>query len=198
MNEAKSGKNLEAMIRTFVCIDIPQSIQARIEKLQSQRLHPTAQISWVKPANIHLTLKFLGDVAQSKILGVNTAVNRAVASFGPFQITVGSTGCFPSPRQPSILWIGISPVADDLQRLRDAIEEELARQGFGRENRKFKPHLTIARIRNPRNAAEVTEAFLTQGFADESFQASEVIVMRSQLSPKGAIYTPQAVIPLQG
>jgi RNA 2',3'-cyclic 3'-phosphodiesterase len=198
MNEAKSGKNPEVMIRTFICIDIPHSIKARIEKLQSQLRRPSAQISWVKPANIHLTLRFLGDVAQSKILKVNTAVNRAVDSFGPFQITVGSTGCFPSPRHPSVLWIGISPVAGDLQKLRDAIEVELVRQGFEPENKKFKPHLTIARIRNPRNAAEVTEAFLTSGFADQSFQANEVLVMRSQLSPQGSIYTPQAVIPLKG
>jgi RNA 2',3'-cyclic 3'-phosphodiesterase len=198
MMDAKSGKPPEAMIRTFVCIDIPQSIKAAIEKLQSELRRPQAQISWVKPANIHLTLKFLGDVAQSKILKVNTAVSRAIDSFGPFQITVGSTGCFPSPRNPSVLWVGISPVAGDLQKLRDAIEEELARQGFERDRKKFKPHLTIARIRNPRNAAEVAATFLTLGFADQSFQASEVIVMRSQLSPQGSIYTPQAVIPLKG
>jgi 2'-5' RNA ligase len=198
MKDARSGKNLEAIIRTFVCIEIPQSIKARIEKLQSELRRPSAQISWVKPANIHLTLKFLGDVEQSKILQVNTAVNRATDSFSPFQITAGNTGCFPSPRNPSVLWIGIAPVAGDLQRLRDALEEELARQGFEHDNKKFNPHLTIARIRDSRNTAEVADAFLTSGFAYESFQASEVIVMRSQLSPQGSIYTPQAVIPLKG
>jgi 2'-5' RNA ligase len=198
MSDAKSDKNPAEMIRTFVCIDIPESIKERIEKLQHDLRRIEAQISWVKPANIHLTLKFLGDVPQAKIPLINTAVSHASGSCSSFQVSIGATGCFPSPRNPGVLWIGISRVSDDLQKVRDAIEDELARQGFGRETKKFTPHLTIARIRNPRNAGQVANAFLACGFADESFQASEIIVMRSQLSPKGSIYTPQAVIPLKG
>jgi RNA 2',3'-cyclic 3'-phosphodiesterase len=198
MNDAKNGRNHAEIIRTFVCIDIPESIKVRIEKLQHDLRHIDAQISWVKPTNIHLTLKFLGDVPKANIPMVNTAVTHATGCCSPFQVTVGSAGCFPSSRNPSILWIGISRVSEDLLKLRDAIEEQLAQQDFKRETKKFTPHLTIARIRNPRNAGQVADAFMTCGFADESFQAGEIIVMASHLSPQGSIYTPQAVIPLKG
>jgi RNA 2',3'-cyclic 3'-phosphodiesterase len=197
MNDSISKSQVSA-IRTFICLEIPESIKERIEKLQRELRQMEAQVSWVKPVNIHLTLKFLGDVPQAKIPTVSAAVNRATGSCSPFQVTVGEAGCFPSPRNPSVLWIGISQMPDTLRRLRDALEDELAREGFERESKKFNPHLTIARLRNPRRAKPVAEALLARGFADESFQADEVIVMRSQLSPHGSIYTPQAVIALQG
>lgn len=197
-NDEKSGKTYVDLIRTFVCIDIPESIKERIEKLQRDLRRIDAQISWVKPANIHLTLKFLGDVSQAKIPAINAAITDVAKVCNPFQITVGATGCFPSPRKPSILWVGLSQSSDELPSLHKAIEDGLARQGFAREGKKFTPHLTIARIRNPRNADQVADAFLTGGFANEDFRAKEIIVMRSQLSPQGSIYTPLAVIPLNG
>jgi 2'-5' RNA ligase len=197
MNDSSVGSHTGA-IRTFICIDLPESIKGRIEELQRTLSQIGAPVSWVKPANIHLTVKFLGDVRQAEIPLVAAACKRTIGSCSPFQVTVGSTGCFPSPRNPSVLWIGISQMPDALMRLRDAIEEELAREGFAREAKKFKPHLTIARLRNPRTAKPVADAFMTCGFADESFPATEVIVMRSDLSPQGSLYTPQAVIPLKG
>jgi RNA 2',3'-cyclic 3'-phosphodiesterase len=197
MNEAISTSQASA-IRTFICLDIPESIKERIEKLQRELRQMDAQVSWVKPANIHLTLKFLGDVAQTKIPTVSAAVNRPTGSCSPFQVTVGETGCFPSRRNPRVLWIGIAQMPDALRRLHKEIEDELAREGFAREAKKFNPHLTIARLRNPRNAQPLAEALMTRGFEDESFQTSEVIVMRSELSPQGSIYTPQGVIPLNG
>jgi RNA 2',3'-cyclic 3'-phosphodiesterase len=197
MNDS-SGSSHKGAIRTFICIDLPESIKERIEKLQGALRQIDAPVSWVKPANIHVTVKFLGDVRQAEIPLVAAACKRATGSCSPFQVTVGSTGCFPSPRNPSVLWIGISQMSDALMRLRNAIEEELAREGFTREAKKFKPHLTIARLRNPRTAKQVADAFMTCGFADESFPATEVIVMRSDLSPQGSLYTPQAVIPLKG
>jgi RNA 2',3'-cyclic 3'-phosphodiesterase len=198
MSDAKRGNPSETMVRTFICIDIPEAIKARIEKLQGELRRPDTQISWVKPANIHLTLRFLGDVPQARIPLINTAVSHAIGSCRPFQVTIGSTGGFPNLRNPSVLWIGIAPLVDELRNLHHALEVALARQGFGREGKAFKPHLTVARIRHPRNTQPLIEDFMRLGFADESFSAGEVIVMRSQLSPQGSIYTPQAVIPLKG
>jgi RNA 2',3'-cyclic 3'-phosphodiesterase len=197
MNDSSGGSHTGA-IRAFICIDIPESVKGRIEELQRRLRQIEAQVSWVKPANLHLTLKFLGDVPPAKIPQVAAAAKRATGSCSPFQVTVGSTGCFPSPRNPSVLWIGISQMPGSLTCLRDTIEEELRRQGFAREAKPFKPHLTIARLRNPRNAQHLADAFMTCGFTEESFPAREVIVMRSDLSPQGSIYTPQAVIPLKG
>jgi 2'-5' RNA ligase len=184
------------LIRTFVCIEIPQSIKERIDALQRTLRRTDAQVSWTKPSNIHLTLKFLGGVAPARIERVGKAVERAASGIHHFEIEVSGAGCFPSPRSPRVLWIGSPHAPEQLKQLYANIEDELADEGFAREKRKFSPHLTIGRMRNPKNSASIAEALMAEGFAPERFKATEVIVMRSQLKPTGSIYTPQATIKL--
>jgi 2'-5' RNA ligase len=183
-------------IRTFICIEIPESIKERITTLQTELRRLAAQVSWVRPANIHLTLKFLGDVSADKTPQIIEAVRRASGSCSPFQVEVSGTGCFPSRRRPSVLWVGLKAVPEPLSRLQKALEDELARQGFPRETKAFKPHLTIGRLRSPRDAEQLADALIERGFAGESFSANGVIVMKSLLDPRGAIYTPLAALPL--
>ena len=184
------------VVRTFICIEIPQSIKGRINRLQEILRQLDAQISWTKPSNIHLTLKFLGGVEAARIERVKKALERAANGIGPFEVEVSGSGCFPSARSPRVLWVGFSNVPELLQHLYSNIEDELAREGFEREKRKFSPHLTIGRIRAPRNSARVAEALIASGFESEAFIATEVILMRSDLKPAGSIYTPQAVLRL--
>lgn len=184
------------LIRTFICVEIPSSIKERIDSLQKILRQIDAQVSWTKPSNIHLTLKFLGGVEPSRIHRIAKAIERAASSIVPFEIEVSGAGCFPSPRSPRVLWIGLPQASEQLKQLYANIEDELAGEGFARENRKFSPHLTIGRPRDPKNSARVAEALIAAGFAPESFEATEVIVMGSQLNPTGSIYTPQAIIKL--
>ncbi len=184
------------VIRTFICIEIPQSIKERINRLQENLRQIDAQISWTKPSNIHLTLKFLGGVEVARIERVKKALERAVSGICPFEVEVSGSGCFPSARSPRVLWVGFSNVPERLQQIYSNIEDELAREGFGREKRKFSPHLTIGRIRTPHNAARVAEALIASGFESEAFITTEVILMRSDLKPTGSVYTPQTVLRL--
>jgi 2'-5' RNA ligase len=184
-------------VRTFICIEIPESIKERIRRLQDTLRRIEAQISWTKPQSIHLTLKFLGGVRASRIERVSNAVGRAARGISPFEIEIGGAGCFPSARSPKALWVGVSNVPDPLQQLYSNIEDELAQDGFPREKRKFSPHLTIGRVRAPHNASRVAEELVSSGFRSETFRATEVIVMRSDLNPSGSIYTRQAVIHLR-
>lgn len=184
-------------IRAFICIEVPPPIRARIEELQRALRRRDVPLSWVKPSNIHLTIKFLGDLAASRIERVRQAVERACQSISPFDITVDGTGCFPSAKSPRVLWVGLGPLPDELRRLHSNIEAELAGEGFAREAKRFTPHLTIGRVRDPIKARQTVEELLAAGFAAESFPASEVIVMRSELHPSGSIYTPQAVVKLR-
>jgi RNA 2',3'-cyclic 3'-phosphodiesterase len=183
-------------VRTFVCIEVPPAIQARVEALQRALRRADAPVSWVKPANIHLTIKFLGDVAASRLGDVRQAVERACQPIRPFEVTVAGAGCFPSARSPRVLWVGLDPLPDELRKLHANVEAELERLGFAREARRFSPHLTIARVRDSFKARPAVEELMRTGFAAETFPASEVIVMRSDLHPSGSIYTPQAVIHL--
>ena len=189
-------KQPAGVIRTFICIEISESIESRISRLQEALRQTEAQVSWTKPSNIHLTLKFLGGVEVSRIERVSKALERSANGISPFEVEVSGTGCFPSPRNPRVLWVGFSSVPERLQQLYSNIEDELAREGFPREKRKFSPHLTIGRIRTPNNAARVAEALIAAGFEPEAFIATEVILMRSDLKPTGSIYTPQAVLQL--
>ena len=178
-------------IRTFICIEIPDSIKSRIGNLQESLRQIDAQISWTKPSNIHLTLKFLGSVKTSRIERVTGALERAGNGIHPFELEIGGAGCFPSPRNPRVLWVGVPGIPGSLKQLYENIERELEKEGFQRESRNFSPHLTIGRVRTPRNAATVAAELIATGFEFETFTAPEVIVMRSDLKPTGSIYTPQ-------
>jgi 2'-5' RNA ligase len=195
-SETAGLKNEEA-IRTFVCIEVPETIKERIASLQQELRRSDAQISWVKPSNIHLTIKFLGNVPASKIETVRLAVERAASSIREFEIEVGVAGCFPAPRNPRVLWVGLTSLPESLKQLHAGIEDELEREGFARESKRFSPHLTIGRVRAPKGASRVAEDLIAKGFEPERFQAREVIVMRSDLNSKGSIYTPQATIPFK-
>jgi 2'-5' RNA ligase len=185
-------------IRTFICIEIPETIKGRIGSLQQELRKLGGQVSWTRPSNIHLTIKFLGDVPASRIEEIQRAVELATAGRPSFEIEVGEAGCFPSPRNPRVLWVGLTSLPDPLKELHEAIEKELARLGFPREPRKFSPHLTIGRIRAPQNAGRLAEELIKRGGETESFRAAEVIVMRSDLNPAGSQYTPLAVVRLDG
>jgi RNA 2',3'-cyclic 3'-phosphodiesterase len=192
----QTNRRSSGSIRTFICIEVPKSIKERIGALQQTVGRHDAKISWVNPSNIHLTLKFLGDVTVTRIPVVCSAVDRAAHLSRTFEIEVGGAGCFPSVKKPRVFWVGLTGVPDGLVRLHALIEEELVGKGFAPDTRKFSPHLTIGRVRLPKNAPRVAEDLVATGFEPEIFQTTEVIVMRSDLNPSGSIYTPQAIIKL--
>lgn len=193
-----SGGAAAGAVRAFICIEVPSTIKGRIAGLQESLRSGGGRVSWVKPSNIHLTLKFLGDVPPAKMEAVRLAVERAASPLREFAIEVKGAGCFPSPKNPRVLWVGLAGVPEGLRQLHAAIEDGLEREGFPRESKRFSPHLTVGRIRDPKGASRVGEDLIAAGFEAETFQAGEVILMRSDLNPEGSIYTPQAVIRLAG
>jgi len=184
-------------IRTFIAIEIPESIKSRIGRLQEQLRRIEAKVSWTKPANVHLTLKFLGYVEASAIERINEAVKRAASEISPFNLEVGGAGCFPSSRNPRVLYVGLPDLPEQLKLLQSNIETEFEREGFPKETRRFSPHLTIGRLRTSQNATTLAEALQATGFENKTFVVREIIVMRSDLKPTGSIYTPQSVINLR-
>ena len=179
-------------IRTFAAIELSGSIKERIEthikKLRSAV--PEANPSWTRVDNIHLTLKFFGDVEETRIERIARAVSKAVDTFAPFDISIGDTGAFPKPSQPRVLWIGIEDTTGQLSRLHNRFEEECALEGFDKESRAFRPHLTIARIRKPEGARRLAEVNKELNFPSMKLRVSELVVFRSELSSKGSKYTP--------
>lgn len=175
----------------FVAIELPETIRENLimHARRLRELVPAAQASWSRPENIHLTLKFVGEIENARAAQLSEATARAAEQCSPFTIGVEGTGVFPPRGAPRVLWIGLIDADGGLGRLHASLEQECSRFGFEKENRPFKPHLTLARLRKPEHAKDLSEAHLEMRFEPEEFTASEVLVIRSELSSGGSKYT---------
>jgi 2'-5' RNA ligase len=186
-----------AKVRTFIAVEIAEEVRKRIAEFQEKLRQEPGRVSWSKPENIHLTLKFLGDVEETEIPKIVEAVERAVEGIAPFEVAVESSGGFPSLRRPRVLWIGCNDEDGRLKELAERVEQELAGLGYPRERRRFSPHLTIGRPKSP-FIEKISQRMEQTEFVGGTMPVREVVVMKSQLHPKGAIYTPLARVALRG
>jgi RNA 2',3'-cyclic 3'-phosphodiesterase len=177
--------------RIFCAVELPDEVRVRLED-HIRRLRqavPDVGASWSRVENIHLTLKFFGNVSVDRVPTISAAASRAVKEFSSFEIGVGTTGVFPKPSRPQVLWIGVSDPSGKLLALQQRLEEECAVEGFIKEDRAFRPHLTIARLRKPEGARRLADAHLQMEFRPAEITLNELIVFRSELSSKGSRYT---------
>ncbi|HSK63792.1 MAG TPA: RNA 2',3'-cyclic phosphodiesterase [Pyrinomonadaceae bacterium] len=178
--------------RLFCAFELPEALRSRINE-HARRVRdaaPEAAASWSRPENIHLTVKFFGNVDQARLPAISATAARVVKQFSPIQIEVGKTGVFPRPSRPQVLWIGIDDPSGALSKLQQQLEDEFAGEGFPKEDRAFRPHLTIARIRKPHNVAHLARTHLEMNFAAVNVSLSELILFRSEPGRTGSKYTP--------
>lgn len=177
--------------RIFCAIELPSSVRERLMKhvARLKEAVPQGRASWSRENNIHLTLKFLGDTEQSRILDLNKAAARAVKDIEPFKILIEQTGAFPKLVAPRVLWVGITDKSGQLARLKQNLEDECAKVGFLREERSFHPHLTIARLRMPREGRDLAFIHDNMHFHPAEVVVSELCVIRSELSSGGSKYS---------
>ena len=181
-------------VRTFVALELSDSLKEGILALTEELRLRGVQASWARRPTLHLTLKFLGDVEETSLPEVVAAVARASSCVSSFGFETRALGAFPSPRRPRVLWLGVEPV-DELFVLQEAVESELADLGLPREKRRFHPHVTLGRIRDPR--AESVQEILDELVAPKGrVEVLEVRVMRSTLRPGGALHELVEAIPL--
>lgn len=182
-------------VRVFVALDLPQQAKDILQQtvLELKNALPSG-IRWVDPAGIHLTLKFLGNVDVLLVGDLLTAMERAVDKFESSSLTLvlSGLGVFPNSREPRVLWAGVTGNMDALRQLQVLVDEALFEIGFAREGRPFRPHLTLGRIGDRAAPAErhrVSQALTTSGLTGtHSWEACEVHLIRSTLTPRGAIY----------
>jgi 2'-5' RNA ligase len=177
--------------RVFCALDISKDVRTRlVDHIQRLRESvPNIQASWSRADNIHLTLKFFGDVEKEAIKRLSAATARVVQTFSPFQIRVAGTGTFPKQALPRVLWVGIEDPSGTLASLQERFEDECAKEGFPKEERAFRPHLTLARIRKPQGSRALGEVHREMGFAATEVVVPELMLMRSELSSEGSKYT---------
>ena len=181
---------MKQKIRTFVAVDVGKAVREIAKELIGEFSATSADVRWVDPEKMHLTLKFLGEVDAREIHHVCGAVQEAARGVAPFELEIRGTGAFPNVRRPRTIWRGAGEGAEPLGSLAEGIESALAKIGYRREARRFTAHLTIGRIR--RGGPGVREiGDLIQKYADFEVgrtTVEEAIVFSSELTRSGPIY----------
>ena len=188
-------------IRSFIAIELPEEAKKGLARLRKElERHEHKFVKWVDPGGIHLTLKFLGNISSKRVAEITKAIEEAAQGISPFHLEISGLGAFPNPRQARVLWVGIDGEVDKLSRLQENTDSALAVLGFAKEERSFVPHLTLARIRqgaSPLERRNFGELVGSTIFEDKyHVQVEAVSLMRSQLTPAGAIYSRLSVVGL--
>ena len=191
-----------SVIRAFIAVDLPSEICQRLEQVCNQlkqHLEGTP-VRWVPGINIHLTLKFLGDVSLSNLEMLKKIMYAEVEEHHVFEVSVGGVGAFPNTRHPRVVWVGVE-APPELSAIQHGVESAMARLGYAREERPFSAHLTLGRVsrnatsRDTHLLGEVLETTKV-GFLGVA-RIEAVHLYRSDLQPSGAIYTNIFSVPLR-
>jgi len=178
------------LIRSFLAIELPKLILKKIEEVQRDLRSTRADVRWVNPEKIHLTLKFFGNIEESRIDPIFKSIEEPIRNTPPYSIEVKGVGAFPQLRNPRVIWIGLVNGKEILTSFQKQIETQLEKIGFQTENRPFHPHLTLGRMKSSRGREEMVgrmEKHREEEFGD--FQVERVILFKSDLKPSGPVYT---------
>lgn len=181
-------------IRSFIAIELPLEAKEGLARLRKELERGEHKfVKWVNLGSIHLTLKFLGNIPFKRVTEITEAMEGAAQGISPFHLEISGLGAFPSLGQARVFWVGIGGEMDKLSRLQQNIDSALAALGFAKEERSFVPHLTLARIREGASLPErksFGELVGSTIFEDKyHIEVEAISLMRSQLTPAGAIYT---------
>jgi 2'-5' RNA ligase len=183
--------------RIFIAIDISDAARAvcssHIESLRKE--FPQVPGGWERPEKLHVTLKFLGPTSEKKIAGLNDGLMNVAAQHREFGLQLGRPGSFPGKGKPRVLWIGVEG-AMDLKRLHTDVETVCESLGYEREYRSFHPHITIARIRDHRDAFALAETHRAALVEPVEFEVRSVVIYESKLLPSGSVYSKLANVSL--
>jgi 2'-5' RNA ligase len=185
------------LIRSFLAIELPRAILKKIEDVQGDLRSSHADVRWVSPDRIHLTLKFFGNIDELKIDPIAKSMGGLTHALSPFPLKVRALGAFPHFKNPRVIWVGLVDGKEVLTSFQKELEKELEKIGFEPEGRSFHPHLTLGRVKSNRGRDELVgrmERYREEEFGD--FQVERMILFKSDLRPTGPIYTPLKEIKL--
>ena len=189
-------------VRAFIAVELPQVTRDALAEAQARLSQhaPRGSVRWVKPDNIHLTLKFLGQVPTAQIDTIALALKRAVSGLRVFPFEVMNAGCFPDAQRPRVIWVGVDEPTGALHTLQRAVESAVAPLGYPTESRAFQAHLTLGRTARdvkPSDLHKLGElvASTKVGLLGH-VHADEVVLFQSELAPGGSVYTALARLPL--
>ena len=177
-------------IRCFVAIEIPETIQNQLARIQGTLRNQIEKASWVKPGNIHLTLKFLGDVDPEDLASIGERIEEAAIRRRSFSLRIGGLGAFPNFVRPRVIWTGVKTGGEHVCALAQDINVALSYCGFAHDSKKFNPHLTIARLKERIDLRPYTNQYRQYDrIHGAEMSVKTISLIQSQLHPTGAIYS---------
>lgn len=184
-------------VRAFVAANLDPGLKRAIALVQEQLRATRADVGWVRPENLHLTLKFLGQVAEASVQTIAEAIEAAALGDGSFRLVFAGLGAFPQPRSARVIWVGVDEGAQGLAGLQARLEAQLEPLGFPREARPFTAHLTLGRVRGPARREQLAAALTSMpaGPLGEML-LDRIELMKSELRPEGACHSVLRTFPL--
>ncbi len=186
-------------MRVFIAIELESSIKENIARIQTRLKVTQDKIKWVEASSVHLTLRFLGEIEEEKLEKVHQITRELGERISPFKIRVKGMGVFPGFSSPRVIWIGARDTSGELEDVAVWLEEALVREGFAREKRKWKAHLTLGRVKSLKDSERLRELIQKEMETEAGkMEVKDITIMRSQLTPTGPIYTSLGKICLKG
>lgn len=186
----------EQDIRTFICFEIPEELRRILADIEQAARKFGESVSWTRPENIHLTLKFIGNTSPSKCEAVTAVLQKLAGNCTGMPVRIDRLGAFPGFTKPRVFWAGSSEQNENLAQFVRNLEEGLEKSGIPRERRAFTPHLTIGRVK--RSTCPRTAEFLRTAVVPvQTIWCRELVFMQSTLTSSGAIYKPIVKYPLK-
>ncbi len=182
-------------LRLFIALPLPQEMREKVASLQDIWKKKAQGVRWVRPEGLHVTLKFLGHVPEGEIQGIKEVMERISLGFPPFWVRIRGAGGFPSPQRARVLWIGVEDPDGRLKGVFKALERGLERLGFPREDRPFRPHLTLGRVKEGRRFEFLKDY---RDLEVGVLEVREMVLFKSELKPEGAEYESLYSVPFGG
>ncbi len=176
-------------MRTFIAIEISEAVKTELARLQAELRQTGAEITWTKPDNIHLTLRFLGEIEERQLDDLKQLCAKTAAEFQPFTLRLKDIGYFPNFRQPRVMWVGLAGELEAAKQLQKRLDAELIAKGFNQEDKPFKPHLTIGRMKSGKNIKPLVAKADLCTLPEIAFEVGDIVLFKSDLHPSGARYT---------
>jgi 2'-5' RNA ligase len=192
------GPKESPVIRTFIAVSPPREVRLEVEEGIRKVRAFASDAKWVSSDNFHFTLRFLGNIEEERLDLLAECVAKSVRGEAPFEVTLSGLGAFPSVMKPRVLWVGTGQGADRLSGLARLVEAGLRKKGFGKADKAFAPHLTVARWRRPQRSPKFAEFMESQSLEAGPFRVEAVHVMESKLRPQGPVYSSRADCRLSG
>jgi len=184
----------QKVIRTFVAVCLDAELRSGISAIQERVKKLAPNVKWVAPDNFHVTMKFLGGIGANRVARVQAALDEVARDFPAFDLSIAWLGVFPTPRRPRVIWVGIEEGRDQLVALAKAVEDRLVKAGFEKEEKPFRSHITIGRVKESKPVEGLVEGLGEIDTSDLRVQrVDSITVMESVLLPEGPAYTPLSV-----